>query len=51
MSMRGARCGVKVIYRAVKNKRLKAVQVDNRRTLRFLAEWVDDWLRTSVTIL
>jgi excisionase family DNA binding protein len=46
-----ARCGVKMIYRAVKNKRLKAAQIDGRRTLRFLPEWIDDWLRASMTIV
>jgi excisionase family DNA binding protein len=46
-----ARCGVKVIYRAVKNKRLKATLVDRRRTLRFKPEWVDEWLGASVTIM
>ena len=45
-----ARCGEKMIYRAVKNRRLKAARVDGRNTLRFLAEWIDDWLRSSVTI-
>jgi hypothetical protein len=42
---------VKVIYRAVKNKRLKATLVDRRRTLRFKPEWVDEWLGASVTIM
>jgi excisionase family DNA binding protein len=45
-----AKCGEKMIYRAVKNRRLKAARVDGRNTLRFLAEWIDDWLRSSVTI-
>jgi excisionase family DNA binding protein len=45
-----AKCGGKVIYRAVKNRKLKAARVDHRNTLRFLAEWIDDWFRSSVTI-
>ena len=45
-----ARCGVKTIYRAAENGKLKAARIDGRRSLRFLAEWVDDWLRSSVTI-
>jgi excisionase family DNA binding protein len=33
-------CGPKVIYRAVKAGKLRAVRIGNGRDLRFLAEWV-----------
>ena len=39
-----ARCGIKLIYREVKAERLQATRVSGRRTLRFLAEWIDAWL-------
>ena len=39
-----AKCGIKLIYREVKAGRLQATRVSDRRTLRFLAEWIDAWL-------
>ena len=45
-----ARCGVKIIYREVKKKRLIAARIGGRRELRLLAEWVDEWLKQSVTL-
>ena len=39
-----AKCGIKLIYREVKAERLQATRVSGRRTLRFLAEWIDAWL-------
>ena len=45
-----ARCGPKLIYREVKARRLKAARLGGRRELRFLAEWIDEWLTTSCTI-
>lgn len=44
-----ARCGTKLIYREVKAHRLKAARVGGRRELRFLAEWIDDWLLSHCT--
>ncbi len=46
-----ARCGVKMIYRAVKANRLKAARVDGRNTLRFIPEWIDEWLKASITVM
>ena len=45
-----ARCGIKLIYREVKAKRLQAAKVGGRRELRFQAEWIDDWLMTHRVI-
>ena len=39
-----ARCGVKTIYREVRERRLKAARIGGRRELRLKPEWVDDWL-------
>lgn len=39
-----ARCGVKVIYREVRAGRLRAARIGGRRELRFLPEWIDEWL-------
>ena len=39
-----ARCGVKLICREVTAERLQAARVGGRRELRFLAEWIDDWI-------
>lgn len=44
-----ARVGEKIIYREVKAGRLRAARVGFRRDLRFLSEWVDDWLVASAT--
>ena len=45
-----ARCGMKLIYREVKAKRLQAAKVGGRRELRFQAEWIDDWLQADRVI-
>lgn len=45
-----ARCGVKLIYREVKAKRLRAARVGGRRELRILPEWIDAWLIAHTTI-
>ena len=44
-----ARCGVKVIYRAVRGRKLRAAKVGGRRELRFLATWIDEFLIASST--
>ena len=44
-----ARCGRKTIYGEVRAGRLRAATIGNRRDLRILAEWVDDWLTASST--
>jgi excisionase family DNA binding protein len=43
-----ARCGSKVIYRAVRAGKLKAAVVGGRRELRFLPEFVDEWLLATL---
>ena len=45
-----ARCGTKTIYREVKAGRLRAARLGGRRELRFLAEWIDEWLITHCTV-
>jgi excisionase family DNA binding protein len=45
-----ARCGVKLIYREVEAKRLRAARVGGRRELRILPEWIDQWLLAQTTI-
>ena len=48
-----AQCGPKVIYRAVRARKLRAAAIGGRRELRFRAEWVDSWVEgcsTSVGI-
>lgn len=44
-----ARVGAKLIYREVKAKRLRAATVGGRRNLRFLPQWIDEWLMASAT--
>jgi excisionase family DNA binding protein len=44
-----ARCGVKLLYREVKAGRLRAARIGNRRDLRILQAWIDDWLTASAT--
>lgn len=39
--------GRKVLYREVKAKRLRAARIGGRRELRFLAEWIDEWLAAT----
>lgn len=45
-----ARCGVKTLYREVRAGRLKAARIGGRRELRFLPEWIDQWLLQTTTI-
>jgi excisionase family DNA binding protein len=45
-----ARCGVKVIYRAVRAGKLKAAKLGGRHELRLRAAWVDAWLDASAVI-
>jgi excisionase family DNA binding protein len=45
-----ARCGVKLIYREVAAKRLRAARVGGRLELRLLRDWVDEWLTKRTTI-
>lgn len=40
-----AQCGEATIRREVRAGRLRAVKVGGRRSLRFRAEWVDEWLQ------
>ena len=44
---RRARCGVKIIYRAIAEKRLRAAAIGGRGEFRMLPEWIDAWLHTS----
>jgi hypothetical protein len=47
-----ARVSLKVIYRAVRQDAtvpLRVARVGGRRDLRFLPEWVDDWLMRTAT--
>ncbi len=44
-----AQCGEKTIYAEVRAGRLRAVKVGGRRSLRFLAEWIDAWLQAAST--
>jgi excisionase family DNA binding protein len=44
---RRARCGIKIVYREVVAGRLRAVRVGGRRSLRFRAEWIDEWLEAG----
>ena len=39
----------RVIYREVKEGRLKAARIGGRRELRLLDRWVDEWLEASTT--
>lgn len=41
-----ARCGKRVLYRAVVARQLKAVRLGGRRELRLRVEWVDSWLES-----
>lgn len=44
-----ARVGLKTIYREVRAGRLRAARIGGRRDLRFLAEWIDQWLLAAST--
>jgi hypothetical protein len=46
-----AECGPKQIYKAVRNRRLRAVQLGQRGDLRFWRQWVDDWLESLALAL
>ena len=39
-----ARVGLKTIYGAARSGKLRAARVSGRRELRFLGDWVDEWL-------
>jgi excisionase family DNA binding protein len=45
-----ARCGPATIYAAARSGALRAARISGRRSYRFLAEWVDDWLRSTAPI-
>jgi excisionase family DNA binding protein len=40
-----AQCGEATIRREVRGGRLRAVKVGGRRSMRFRAEWIDEWLQ------
>jgi excisionase family DNA binding protein len=44
-----ANCGRKGIYTAVASGKLRAARLGGRRELRFLAEWIDEWLVATST--
>jgi excisionase family DNA binding protein len=44
-----AQCGVKVIYREVEARRLKATRIGGRKDLRIKVEWLDEWLENGAT--
>jgi excisionase family DNA binding protein len=44
-----ARCGARSIYCAVQAGTLRAARLGGRKELRFLPEWVDDWLLATST--
>ena len=44
-----ARCGTRTIYSAVQSGKLRAAHLGGRRELRFLAEWVDEFLLVTST--
>ena len=43
-----AKCGVKVLYRAVRTGRLRAARLGGRRELRLRREWIDRWIDAAV---
>ncbi len=45
-----ARCGPKTIYRAVRGGQLRAARIGGRRELRFLEDWIDQWLIGETTV-
>jgi excisionase family DNA binding protein len=42
-------CGPKLLYREVRQGRLRAARVGGRRQLRFLTAWLDQWLEDQAT--
>lgn len=45
-----ARCGPRVVYRAVEAGQLRAARLGGRRELRLLSEWVDAWLFSTTPV-
>ena len=43
-----AKCGTKTLMRETAAGRLRAVRVGGRRSLRLRAEWIDEWLESSL---
>jgi excisionase family DNA binding protein len=49
---RYAKCGTKSIYLGVASGKLKAARLGGRRELRFVRQWLDEWLwATSAPVL
>ena len=48
---RYAKCGTKSIYLGVTSGKLQAARLGGRRELRFLREWIDEWLRATSTLV
>jgi excisionase family DNA binding protein len=46
-----AQCSVGTVYLAVKRRRLRAARINGGRELRFTRAWIDEWLRSAVTII
>ena len=44
-----ARVGIKTVYRETRAGRLRGARVGGRRELRYLPEWVDQWLESTAT--
>ena len=44
-----ARISRNTLYAEVQHGRLRAARVGGRRSLRFLPEWIDEWLEASTT--
>ena len=48
---RYAKCGTKSIYLGVASGKLQAARLGGRRELRFVREWLDEWLRATSTLV
>jgi len=48
---RYAKCGSKSIYLGVASGKLQAARLGGRRELRFVREWLDEWLRATSTLV